>query len=299
MSYNFTIRELLEAGVHFGHKKNFWNPKMLKYIYGTRNGVHIVDLQQTALRLKQALDVLKEIAANNGRVLFVGTKRSASELVAEFAKSCGQYYVNHRWLGGMLTNWNTVSNSIRTLQKYEGILSNPNSTLTKKEKLDLDRKRIKLDNVLGGIRNMGGKPDALFVIDAKQEQLAIAEARALNIPIIAVVDTNSNPDNIDYVIPGNDDARKAIEIYSRLASEAILTGMQESLANSGVDISTIEVNMEQIANNDSDLAEELLSKAEEGEKSKTKKAPVVTKKKKPAAKAKSKTNADSSEEASA
>jgi len=298
MSYNFTIRELLEAGVHFGHRKNFWNPKMSKYIYGIRNGVHIIDLQQTAQQFKQALDALKEIATNNGRVLFVGTKKSASEMVAEFAKRCGQYYVNHRWLGGMLTNWNTVSNSIKTLQRYEELLANPNSSLTKKEKLDLDRKRQKLENVLGGIRNMGGRPDVLFVIDSKQEELAISEARALNIPVIAIVDTNSNPDNIDFVIPGNDDARKAIEIYTRLVSEAVLTGIQESLANSGVDIGSLEVDITQIANNDVELTKEILSKTEESEE-KSSKTKVITKKKKVVAKSIEKTvKANSSEAAS-
>ena len=275
----FTIRQLLEAGVHYGHRKNFWNPKMEKYIYGTRNGVHIVDLQKTAPMLRAALDVLKDVASKNGRVLFVGTKKSANELVAEQASRCGQYYVNHRWLGGMLTNWSTVSASIKTLAEYEKILADEHSGLNKKELLDIERKRLKLDNVLGGIRNMGGKPDVVFVIDRRQEDLAIQEARKLGIPVIAVVDTNSSPDDIDYVIPGNDDARKAIELYTSLAAEAILSGMQAGLASSGLDIKPVDMKDAEIANS------EMPETMEKSEDSKKKSATVVTKKKKPAAKA--------------
>jgi small subunit ribosomal protein S2 len=275
----FTIRQLLEAGVHYGHRKNFWNPKMEKYIYGTRNGVHIVDLQKTAPMLRAALDVLKDVASKNGRVLFVGTKKSANELVAEQASRCGQYYVNHRWLGGMLTNWSTVSASIKTLAEYEKILADEHSGLNKKELLDIERKRLKLDNVLGGIRNMGGKPDVVFVIDRRQEDLAIQEARKLGIPVIAVVDTNSSPDDIDYVIPGNDDARKAIELYTSLAAEAILSGMQAGLASSGLDIKPVDMKDADIANS------EMPETMEKSEDSKKKSATVVTKKKKPAAKA--------------
>jgi small subunit ribosomal protein S2 len=271
----FTIRELLEAGVHFGHRKNFWNPKMAKHIYGTRNGIHIVDLQQTHAMLHNALLVLKEIAAKNGKILFVGTKKQASNLVADYAKRCGQYFVNHRWLGGMLTNWPTVSASIRTLQKYETDLANPSSFLTKKEKLELDRNRQKLDKVLGGIRNMGGKPDAIFVIDARVESLAISEAKKLGITVIAIVDTNSNPDNIDYVIPGNDDAAKAIELYLKLASEAALAGIQEGLTNAGVDIGNIELNLGDAANIE---LPEIKDKDAEESAAKKKKTTVVTKK---------------------
>lgn len=241
MSYSFSMRDLLEAGVHYGHRKNFWNPKMASYIYGARNGIHIMDLGKTAPLLKNALDVLKEAATKGAKVLFVGTKKQAAEVVAQEAARCGQYYVNHRWLGGMMTNFDTVAESIKTLQKYEELLANEETSLTKKEKLDLDRKRIKLDNVLGGIRNMGGKPDMLFIIDTNVEKLAIAEAKRLGIPIIAIVDTNSNPDGIDYIIPGNDDARKAIELYTRLASDAILAGMQESLAGSGIDLGAMDL----------------------------------------------------------
>ena len=278
----FTIRQLLEAGVHYGHRKNFWNPKMEKYIYGTRNGVHIVDLQKTAPMLREALNVLKDVASRNGRILFVGTKKSANELVAEQAARCGQYYVNHRWLGGMLTNWSTVSASIKTLAEYEKILADEHSGLNKKELLEIERKRLKLDNVLGGIRNMGGKPDVVFVIDRRQEDLAIQEAKKLGIPVIAIVDTNSSPDDIDYVIPGNDDARKAIELYTSLAAEAILSGMQAGLASSGLDIKPVDMKDADIANS------EMPETMEKSEDSKKKSATVVTKKKKPAPKAEAK-----------
>ncbi len=239
--FNFTMRDLLEAGVHYGHRKNFWNPKMSKYIYGVRNGIHIIDLGQTVPLLKESLNLLKDVASNNGRILFVATKKQASEVIEAEATRCGQYFVKHRWLGGMLTNWTTVSASIKTMQKYEELLENTETSLTKKERLDIDRKRIKLNNVLGGIRNMGGKPDLLFVIDTNLESLAITEAKKLGIPVVAIVDTNSNPDGIDHIIPGNDDARKAIELYTRLASDAILAGMQESLSGAGVDIGAIDI----------------------------------------------------------
>ncbi len=275
----FTIRQLLEAGVHYGHRKNFWNPKMEKYIYGTRNGIHIVDLQKTAPLLKEALDVLRNVASKNGRILFVGTKKTANEIIAEQATRCGQYYVNHRWLGGMLTNWSTVSASIKTLKEYEAVLADENSGLNKKELLEIDRKRIKLDNVLGGIRNMGGKPDVVFIIDRKQEDLAVQEARKLGIPVIAVVDTNSTPDGIDYVIPGNDDARKAIELYTSLAAEAILSGIQDGLSSSGLDIKPVDMSAAEVANS------EMPAEASEKSDSKKKVATVVTKKKKPATKA--------------
>jgi small subunit ribosomal protein S2 len=237
---NITISELLEAGVHFGHRKNYWNPKMAPYLYGVRNGVHIIDLQQTAPMMFNALTALRKIAAKNGRILFVGTKKQASDLTAEAAKRCGQYYVNHRWLGGMLTNWSTVSASIKTLEEYESRLADENIILTKKERISLQRQKEKLEKALGGIRNMGGKPDALFVIDVNNESLAVQEAKKLGITVVAVVDSNCNPDNIDYIIPGNDDARKAIEIYTKYASDAILYGVQDSLSKSGIDISSLD-----------------------------------------------------------
>ncbi|MFI4984207.1 MAG: 30S ribosomal protein S2 [Rickettsiales bacterium] len=244
----FTMRQLLEAGAHYGHRKNFWNPKMGRYIYGTRNGIHIIDLQQTVPMLSEALDVLKAVAVKNGRILFVGTKKTANEIIAEQALRCGQYFVNHRWLGGMLTNWSTVSASIKTLKGYEEALNNEASVLNKKEKLDLDRKRLKLENFLGGIRNMGGRPDVIFVIDTNQEEIAIAEAKKLGIPVIAIVDTNSNPDSIDYPIPGNDDARRSIELFCSLAADAILSGMQESMSAAGVDIKTVDAQHQDAAN---------------------------------------------------
>jgi small subunit ribosomal protein S2 len=271
----FTMRDLLDAGVHFGHKKNYWNPKMAQYVYGTRNGIHIIDLQQTYPMLHNAMNFLKDVAAKGGKILFVATKRQATELLADYAQRCGQYYVNHRWLGGMLTNWSTISASIRTLQDYEETIGSENNSFTKKEKLDLDRKRIKLDKVLGGIRTMGGKPDAIFIIDTNRESLAISEAKRLGIPVIAIIDTNCNPDPVDLAIPGNDDASKAIELYLRLASEAILAGIQEGLANAGVDVGSVEFSADEMLGSiPHDVAEE------KGDKAPRKKgATVVTKKK--------------------
>lgn len=232
----FTISELLEAGVHFGHKTMRWNPKMAPYIYGSRNSVHIIDLQQTAPLLHRALKAIHEVISNNGRVLFVGTKRQASDVIAEAAQRCGQYYVNHRWLGGMLTNWNTISSSIKVLQNLEETLGNPESGLTKKEQLMLGRQKEKLDRALGGIRDMGGQPDILFVVDTNKENIAIKEAQKLNIPVVGIVDSNSDPDGIDFPIPGNDDAIRAIETYCRLVTETVLSGIEVGLAKSGTDI---------------------------------------------------------------
>lgn len=233
----FTIRELLEAGVHFGHKTMRWNPKMAPFLYGSRNNVHIIDLQQTAPLLHNALKAIHQVIANNGRLLFVGTKRQASDIVASAAQRCGQYYVNHRWLGGMLTNWQTVSSSIKVLQSLEEKLADPiESGLNKKEQLMLTRQKEKLDRSLGGIRDMGGQPDILFVIDTNKEKIAIQEAKKLGIPVVAVIDSNSDPDNIDFPIPGNDDAIRAIETYCRLISDSVLSGIETGLAKSGADI---------------------------------------------------------------
>lgn len=240
---DFTIGQLLDAGVHFGHKTMRWNPKMAPYIFGVRDDIHIIDLQKTVPLLHNALTVVHEVVRNNGRVLFVGTKRQASEAIAEAAKRCGQYYVNHRWLGGMLTNWPTVSKSIKTLTNYEKTLANENNELvkfTKKEILELTRKKDKLELSLGGIRNMGGKPDLLFVIDTNKEDIAILEARKLGIPIVAIIDSNSNPDVVNYPIPGNDDATRSIKLYCRLFSEVALNGLQEALASSGADIGSLD-----------------------------------------------------------
>ncbi len=236
----FSMRELIDAGVHFGHKTKRWNPRMAPFIYGTRNDVHIIDLQQTVPMLHRALHAVRSTATKHGRILFVGTKRQASEAVAEAAKRSGQYYVNQRWLGGMLTNWSTIQNSIRQLRKIEETLSNPGRGLTKKELLTLERQRDKLDKSLGGIRDMGGLPDLLFIIDTNREELAVKEAQKLGIPIAAIIDTNCSADGIDFPIPGNDDATRAIKLYCRLISDAALDGLQEGLGSSGVDFGAEE-----------------------------------------------------------
>lgn len=235
----FTIRQLLEAGVHFGHKTMRRNPKMTRYIHTNRNGISIIDLNKTANLLHSSLKTVKEIAKNNGRILFVATKKQAIEPVAEAAKRCGQYYVNFRWLGGMLTNWKTVSQSIKTLKKIEEQLANPELSYNKKEKLVLERERTKLEQALGGIKNMGGYPDLVFIIDTYKESLAIAEAKKLNIPIMAVLDSNCNPDGITFPIPGNDDSAKSIKLYCRLISDAAIAGIKENMMISGVDISKL------------------------------------------------------------
>ena len=240
----FTMRQLLEAGVHFGHVTRRWNPRMAPYIFGTRNGVHIIDLTQTVPMLHRALMVTRETVANNGRVLFVGTKRQAQEPVAEAAARSGQYFVNHRWLGGMLTNWRTISHSIKKLREIEGRLSEENSGLTKKELLFLNRERDKLERALGGIKDMGGLPDLLFVIDTNKEQLAIAEAKKLGIPVVAVVDSNSSPEGVAYPIPGNDDASRAINLYCDLMVGAVLDGIRAEMHASGVDMGALEDQVE-------------------------------------------------------
>ncbi|GAB4394829.1 MAG: 30S ribosomal protein S2 [Kiloniellaceae bacterium] len=229
------MRQLLEAGVHFGHTTRRWNPRMAPYIFGARNGVHIIDLEQTVPLLNQALVTVRDVVAGGGRVLFVGTKRQASEKVAEAAKRCGQYYVNHRWLGGMLTNWKTISNSIKRLRSVEEQLAEQHSGLTKKELLVLTRERDKLERALGGIKEMGGLPDVLFVIDTNKEHIAVDEARNLNIPVIGVLDSNSNPDGVTYPVPGNDDALRAISLYCDLIADAVLDGIQAEMTASGGD----------------------------------------------------------------
>lgn len=231
-----TMRELLEAGVHFGHTTRRWNPKMKPFIFGVRNNVHIIDLQQTAPMLEQALKSVREIAARGGRVLFVGTKRQAQEKVAEAAKRCGQYYVNHRWLGGMMTNWKTISQSIARLRDLDNLLDGESTGLTKKELLQMTRERDKLQLSIGGIRDMGGKPDALVIIDTNKESIAVHEANNLNIPVIGILDSNSSPDGIDFPVPGNDDALRAIELYCNLFAEAVLDGIQAELVASGEDL---------------------------------------------------------------
>ncbi len=238
----FTMRQLLEAGVHFGHHTHRWNPKMRKYIFGVRNGVHILDLQQTVPMLEAAVKALRDITANGGRVLFVGTKRQAQEKIAESAKRCGQYYVNHRWLGGMMTNWQTISKSIKRLNELDDIFVNPEqqAARTKKELLLLTRERDKLQLSIGGIREMGGQPDALFVIDTTMEDIAIKEANKLGIPVFAVVDSNAEPDGVDFLIPGNDDALRAIDLYCDLMADAVLDGLQAEMGKAGVDAGAAE-----------------------------------------------------------
>ena len=247
MSYpTFTMRQLLEAGVHFGHHTRRWNPKMAPYIFAKRNNIHIVNLEKTVPMLYEALDAIQSIAKNGGKFLFVGTKRSASDLIAQAATNCGQYYVNHRWLGGMLTNWETVSNSIKKLKSLEErIETGEVNSLTKKERLQIERQKEKLDLNLGGIKNMNGIPDAMFIIDTNKESIAILEANNLNIPVIAICDTNSNPSGVDYPIPGNDDALRAISLYCDLVAASVLKGLESNLEQSGIDVGESEIIVEE------------------------------------------------------
>jgi len=237
---DFTLRQLLEAGVHFGHHTRRWNPAMGPYLFGVRNQVHIIDLQQTVPLLDRSLRAVRDTVAGGGRVLFVGTKRAAAEYVADSAKRCGQYYVNHRWLGGMLTNWKTITGSIKRLRQIEEQLSGDTQGLTKKEILELTRDRDKLERSLGGIKEMGGLPDILFIIDTNKEKLAVEEANKLGIPVIAVLDSNSDPAGITYPIPGNDDAIRAITLYCDLISGAVLDGISQEMAASGADMGAVE-----------------------------------------------------------
>jgi len=236
----FSMRQLLEAGVHFGHQTPRWNPRMGPYIHGARNGIHIMDLTQTIPMLDQALSVIRDTVAKGGRVLFVGTKRQAANPVADAAEKSAQYYMNHRWLGGTLTNWKTVSRSISRLKQIDEAMEGSTDGLTKKERLGMERDQGKLQASLGGIREMGGVPDLLFVIDVKKEALAVAEANKLGIPVVAVVDSNCSPDGIDFIIPGNDDAARAIALYCDLAARAALDGMSAQLGAAGVDLGELE-----------------------------------------------------------
>ena len=227
---NVSMRDMLKAGVHFGHQTRYWNPKMKQYIFGSRNKVHIINLEQTVPLFNDALSVLNNVAAKKGKILFVGTKRAAGEALKEAAVSCDQFYVAHRWLGGMLTNWKTVRQSIKRLKELEAQSADGTfEKLTKKEALMRTREMEKLDKSLGGIKNMAGLPDVLFVIDADHEHIAVKEANNLGIPVIAVVDTNSNPDGIDYVVPGNDDAMRAIQLYTQAAAAAVIEGRQQDI----------------------------------------------------------------------
>jgi small subunit ribosomal protein S2 len=253
----FTMRQLLEAGVHYGHQTARWNPKMGEYIYGDRNGIHILDLTQTLPLLEQALTVVRDTVAKGGRILFVGTKRQAQKPIAEAAEKSAQFFMNHRWLGGTLTNWQTVSKSILRLKQIDELLENGAEGLTKKERLHLEREQGKLQASLGGIREMGSTPDLLFVVDVGKESLAILEAKKLGIPVIGIVDTNCSPKDISYVIPGNDDAARSIGLYCDLISRAALEGMSAQMGAAGVDLGALEQAPEEDV-----LAEEATAKAE-------------------------------------
>ena len=236
----FTMRQLLEAGVHYGHQTARWNPKMGEYIYGDRNGIHILDLTQTVPMLDAALKVVRDTVARGGRILFVGTKRQAQKPVAEAAERCAQFYMNHRWLGGTLTNWKTVSQSIQRLKQYDEQMAHGADGMTKKERLNMEREQGKLQASLGGIREMGGVPDLIFIIDVGKEDLAILEAQKLGIPVVGVVDTNCSPKGVDYVIPGNDDAARAISLYCELIARAALDGMSAQMGAAGIDLGALD-----------------------------------------------------------
>jgi small subunit ribosomal protein S2 len=231
-----SLRQLLEAGAHFGHHTRRWNPRMAPYLFGVRNGVHIIDLRQTAPLLERALKAIRDVTAAGGRVLFVGTKRAAADIVADAAQRCGQYYVNHRWLGGMLTNWKTITGSIKRLRQLDELLAGDTQGYSKKEILNFTREREKLERALGGIKDMGGLPDILFVIDTNKEKLAIEEANKLGIPVVAILDSNSDPAGVTYPVPGNDDAIRAITLYCDLVAAAVLDGISAELGASGVDL---------------------------------------------------------------
>jgi small subunit ribosomal protein S2 len=237
---DFSMRQLLEAGVHYGHQTARWNPKMEEFIYGDRNGIHIIDLTQTVPMLDAALQVVRDTVAKNGRILFVGTKRQAQKPIAEAADKCAQFYMNHRWLGGTLTNWKTVSQSIQRLKQLDELMANGADGLTKKERLNMEREQSKLQASLGGIREMGGTPDLIFIIDVGKEDLAILEAQKLGIPVIGVVDTNCSPKGVSYVIPGNDDAARAIALYCDLVARAALDGMSAQMGAAGIDLGALE-----------------------------------------------------------
>ncbi len=242
----FSMRQLIEAGCHFGHNTRRWNPRMKPFLFGVRDGVHIIDLQQSVPLLQRAMQAIHDVTAAGGRVLFVGTKRQAQDMVKEYAERCGQYFVNHRWLGGTLTNWKTVSQSIKRLKELEERLKNETALagLTKKEQLTLQREQEKLDRSLGGIKDMGGLPDILFVIDTNKESIAVAEAKVLNIPVVAIVDSNSDPIGITYPVPGNDDAIRAIKLYCELVANTVLEGIQDEMKVAGVDVGAQEAVVE-------------------------------------------------------
>ena len=291
----FSLRQLLEAGVHFGHQTQRWDPLMEPYIYGSRNGIHIIDLTQTVPMLDQALNIVRETVAKGGSILFVGTKRQASSPIAEAAEKCAQYYMNHRWLGGTLTNWKTVSQSIQRLKSIdEQVASGSIEGLTKKERLGVEREHAKLKASFDGIAEMGGVPDLVFVVDVKKEALAVAEANKLGIPVVAVVDTNCSPSGVDYMIPGNDDASRAIGLYCDLVSRAALDGMSAQLGAAGVDLGEMdETPVEEVLSETDNVEEQAPNAIEEDatentaeNKEVSDKVEVTTKKSKATAKAK-------------
>ena len=241
-----TMQQLIEAGAHFGHQTHRWNPRMKPYIFGARNGIHIIDLSQTVPLMARALEFVSATVQAGGKVLFVGTKRQAQEPIAQAARACGQHFVNHRWLGGMLTNWKTISQSIKRFKALEEKLSGDTTGLTKKEVLQLTRERDKLELSLGGIRDMGGIPDVMFVIDANKEDLAIKEANVLGIPVVAVLDTNVNPQGIAFPIPGNDDASRAVRLYCDAIAQAATKGGREAIVDSGADIGAMDEPVEDV-----------------------------------------------------
>ena len=252
----FSLRQLLEAGVHFGHQTHRWNPRMEEYIYGSRNGIHIMDLTQTVPMLDAALNVIQQTVSKGGTILFVGTKRQASGAIADAAERSAQYFMNHRWLGGTLTNWKTISNSISRLKSIDEQLEEGAQGMTKKERLGMEREQSKLQASLGGIREMNGVPSLLFVIDVKREALAVSEANKLGIPVIAVVDSNCAPEGVDYIIPGNDDAARAIQLYCDLAARSALDGMSAQLDAAGVDLGEMEEVSEDVLTADASLETE-------------------------------------------
>ncbi len=248
---DFSMRQLLEAGAHFGHQSHRWNPKMSQYIFGVRNNIHIIDLSQSVPMLHRALQAVSDTVARGGRVLFVGTKRQAQDAIADAAKRSAQYYVNSRWLGGMLTNWKTISASIQRLRKVDELLNGGGSGLTKKERLMLSRERDKLEKALGGIKDMGGTPDMIFVIDTNKEQLAIKEAQRLGIPVAAIVDSNSDPDGITFPVPANDDAGRAIQLYCDLIARSAIDGISRASGDHGIDLGAAEAPIVETALTDS------------------------------------------------
>ncbi len=288
---NFSMRQLLEAGVHFGHQNHRWNPKMAPFIFGARNNIHIIDLAQTVPLLHQALVTVSDTVARGGRVLFVGTKRQASEIISTSAKSCAQYFINYRWLGGTLTNWKTISNSIKRLRQIDEILltEEQGQKRTKKELLQLTRERNKLETALGGIKDMGGVPDLLFVIDTNKEQIAIAEARKLHIPIVAIVDTNCDPDGIDFPIPGNDDAGRSITLYCDLIARAAIDGIERAQSQSGVDAGAAAVPVAEVLTDISATADKVETPAEPTPEPAAEAAPEAAKDATPAAPAETET----------